>query len=176
MEYLDALNENGEKTGIVIEKDQAHRGEGVWHRTVHVLIINRKNEVLLQKRAMCKTLDPGLWHLSVTGYVNAGESSKEGMIREIKEEIGIDFNENELEFLFDLKDVGTAAKDIVNKEFASVYIAYKDIDIKNITLQKKEVENVKWIPLQKFKIIVKNRSKELVNWYGVYEMIIERLA
>lgn len=49
MEYLDILDENGESTGKTASRDEAHQ-KGLWHKSVHVWIINSNsnNEILIR--------------------------------------------------------------------------------------------------------------------------------
>ena len=55
------------------------------------LILNDKNEVLLLKRSMkCKT-DRGIWSRP-GGGVEFGETFEEAVVREIREEIGVDID------------------------------------------------------------------------------------
>ncbi len=49
-EYLDVLDENGNKTGKTMAYSLVHRN-GYWHKAVHTWIVNDKNEILLQKRS-----------------------------------------------------------------------------------------------------------------------------
>ena len=54
MEYFDVVDQNGNPTGEIIERKEAHR-RGIPHRTSHVWIARRRDgqvELLLQKR--CK--------------------------------------------------------------------------------------------------------------------------
>ena len=44
-EYFDILNENGEKTGKVKERNKVHK-DGDWHREVYIWVINKNNEIL----------------------------------------------------------------------------------------------------------------------------------
>lgn len=37
-----------------------------------------------------------------------------------------------------------------------IYIAYLDVDVSKISLQKEEVESIAWIPLDKFKEMIKS--------------------
>ncbi|MEZ4599326.1 MAG: NUDIX domain-containing protein [Syntrophotaleaceae bacterium] len=88
----------GEVFDIVDEQDriigQAHRSlchgnPDLIHRVAHVLVLNSRGEVLLQKRSMTKDVQPGRWDTSVGGHLNPGESYRCGAIREMREELGI---------------------------------------------------------------------------------------
>ena len=57
---------------------------------VAVIILNKKNQVLLQKRA-----DVALWGIP-SGHVEIGETVSEAAIREIKEETNLDIRINKL--------------------------------------------------------------------------------
>lgn len=58
---------------------------------VHVWIRNRKGEYLILQRAADRATFPLMWEC-VGGFVLKGESSIEGAIREVKEEVGLDLN------------------------------------------------------------------------------------
>ena len=95
-EIIDQYNYIGEKIGTV-DKEIAHQ-KGLWHKSVHVWILNDKNEILLQYRCADKKLYPNTWDVSFAGHISAGESSIDAVIREGKEELGIkvDLNKPEL--------------------------------------------------------------------------------
>jgi isopentenyl-diphosphate Delta-isomerase len=63
MESVDVLTADGRQTGRTVLRSVAHH-EGLWHRTVHVWIQNRKAELLLQQRSLTKETFPGLWDIS----------------------------------------------------------------------------------------------------------------
>lgn len=149
-ELIDELNEAGSKIGT-ITKDEAH-AKGILHRVVHVWIINDKNQILVQKRAPLKDFYPNVWDVSFAGHVKAGESSLEAVLREGKEELGIDVDENDLEYAFTFLDK-LYYKDIVSNEFADVYVLRKNIDISNLKLQSEELEQVMWLPLSRFFVL-----------------------
>lgn len=67
MEFLDVLDENGKKTGVVRNRELIYKN-GDWHRTVHVWLLNSKNELLIQKRASNKETFPNLWAISIAGH------------------------------------------------------------------------------------------------------------
>lgn len=57
-----------------------------------------KEEILFQKRKNTGYCD-GFYDLSASGHVDENESMKHAMCREAKEELGIDINETDLEFI-----------------------------------------------------------------------------
>lgn len=59
------------------------------HRAVFVLIYDKHNRLLWQKRSLAKDINPGMWVTSASGHVDAGESYQEAAVRELKEELGI---------------------------------------------------------------------------------------
>ena len=75
-----------------------------------------------------------------------GETSKQGIITEIKEELGINVIEQNIKLLKTIK-----TKD----DFVDIYYLREDIDIKKIKIQKEEVENVKWATIDE---IIKNED------------------
>lgn len=54
MELLDVLDEKGNETGKVEDKDIIHE-KGLWHKEVDAWIVNEKGEILIQKRAATKS-------------------------------------------------------------------------------------------------------------------------
>lgn len=57
-----------------------------------------KTEILLQKRQNTGYMD-GMYDVCTSGHVEQGESLKHAMVRETKEEIGIDIDESDLELV-----------------------------------------------------------------------------
>ena len=65
--------------------------------TAVYLFLRKNGEVLLGRR--CNTgYEDGNYQVPA-GHIDAGELPKEAMVREAKEEIGIDLNENDLKFV-----------------------------------------------------------------------------
>ena len=50
MELIEVLDENGQKTGQILDKEIIHQN-GLWHQEVAVWIFNSKGETLVQRRA-----------------------------------------------------------------------------------------------------------------------------
>ena len=153
-EMVDVYNPDTlEKTGISIAKNSAHK-LGVWHSAIHLVIINKdKTKTLIQQRASNKAFYPNIWDISVGGHISSGESDKDSVIRELKEELGIDSCNMELikKHKEELYNNG-----IDNKEIVSMFVLYMDVDIKDIKLQKEEVQNAKWVTKEEFNLLISN--------------------
>ena len=101
MEYFDVYNRFGEKTGDIIERGEAHR-RGVCHRVVHLWIFNAQSQVLIQQRSANKDFGANLWYVSVAGHIDSGEGAQSTLVRETKEELGIDISAvaDSIEYLY----------------------------------------------------------------------------
>lgn len=94
-EDFDLLDENGNKTGKTKLRTEVHRN-GDWHKAVHIWIINNKGDVLLQRRCATKDSDSNMLDISSAGHLSVGDDSLTGAIRELKEELNLDVNKEEL--------------------------------------------------------------------------------
>jgi 16S rRNA (adenine1518-N6/adenine1519-N6)-dimethyltransferase len=87
----------GELLAVVDQDDQPLRAmdratihrENLLHRAVHILLVNNRGELLLQKRSHQKDRFPRRWDSSAAGHVDADESYQECAMRELQEEIGV---------------------------------------------------------------------------------------
>lgn len=88
MEIWDLYTEDGQPTG------QEHvRGEpipsGLFHLVVHVWLRNSQGRYLISQRTASRPSFPLMWEC-VGGSVIKGEDSRQGALREVCEEVGID--------------------------------------------------------------------------------------
>ncbi len=151
-EMLDVLSEDGTLTGITKERTLVHQ-DGDLHRTCHVWITRETPdgvELLLQKRSTNKDSFPGCYDISSAGHVPAGVDFLPSAVRELKEELGITAAEKDLLPLFTLRQGSNNifhGKQFINNEFTLVCLLKKDISIDELTLQREEVESVRWMKL-----------------------------
>lgn len=104
MELWDVYDINKRFTGKVIDRHSDERlKEGEYHLVVEAIIINSKGEILLNKRSKFKNKYPNMWE-STAGSCIKGENSLQSMLREIREELGVIFNESDAVFYKTLRD------------------------------------------------------------------------
>lgn len=115
--------------------------------TVHCFIINLSNQILLTQRSFNKNRG-GKWE-ETHGGLRAGEKSIDGIIRELKEEIGIDVQSNELKLVKILKR---------KNKFRDIYILKKDIPLVSFRYNDGEVIDCKYVTLEELKIMIENNE------------------
>lgn len=157
MEYIDIFDENNNPTGEIKEKAQAHE-DGNFHRTAHIWIMNDKKELLLQKRSATKKSHPNCWDISGAGHIRAGESVTVGAIRELKEELGIEVNEKDLQYIATIK----STKNPKNMEFGYVYLLRCNKKIEEYIFEDEEVSEVKYVYYEELEKMVEDKTEGLL--------------
>ncbi len=149
MEYFDVIDEEGNLTGKTIDRDTAHE-KGIRHMTAHVWIIRYQNgnpQILLQKRCLQKDSFPGCLDTSSAGHIPAGDTPVQSALRELREELGIEAEEKDLEYIgsFDNRYISTFHDKLFHdNELSKVYLLHKEVHCEDLVLQKNEVESVEW--------------------------------
>ncbi len=139
-ELRDLYDKNSNKTDKTYRKGEMIP-EGYYPMVVMVVIRNSKGNFLMQKRVSAKGGDWGV----TGGHPKSGETPLEGIITEVKEELGLDFsNEKFVEY-----DSGCDGKDCYK-----MYFVTKDIDLKDITIQEEELSEVRWFSMEELKHMV----------------------
>lgn len=154
MELWDLYNSNRQLIG----KDHIRGQElpkNCYHLVVHVWIKNSKGQYLISQRSANRPTFPLMWE-TVGGSVLKGESSLQGAIREVKEEVGIDLTEADGKLVFSKIRVV-----IDNKKFNDILDVWLfqydgDISLSNATTD--EVAQTKWLTAQEIKKLYDNKQ------------------
>lgn len=171
-EFFDVLNENGEYINEIENRDECHK-KGLWHKAVVVFIVSEDNKkVLLQQRSASKKLWPNMWDITAGGHVLTGELGYQAVIRETKEEIGISINKNDLEFIGATTSINEKG-DIINKHFNEYYIVHKNVDLKDITIQTEEVQDIKWFTKEEIIKKINNNYEDLTDKIGCWNYLVK---
>ena len=181
MEMLDIVDERGIPTGVIKERTKIHE-DGDLHRTSHVWIVRDNNksgkDILLQKRSKEKDSFPGCYDISSAGHIPAGDGFLESALRELKEELGIDAQGDDL-IKCGIRKISMNSifhgKEFNDNQITIVYILRGDnIHIDDLILQEEEVESVMWIDFDECVEAVKKNIFKHCIYMEELEMIKEK--
>ena len=166
-------DKNGDLKRIIDEKmEKEFITNEDWLKGVSCFVINEKNEVLIEKRSK-KGLNPGKLDLC-SGHRDNHETLTQAMIRELKEELGIEFNE-----AINVKKIKEKAAPLnlgseeKNRNFFIDFFYLKRNNSK-VSIQKKEVDYIFWVPMEKcFELIRTGKTKFPKNYN--YEEIFQSI-
>ncbi len=151
MEIWDLYNENREVIGEHIRCEKLP--ENAYHLVVHIWIRRSDGKFLISQRSADRKQFPLMWE-TVGGSVLKGESSLEGAVREVKEEVGIDLHpaEGTLAFSRIRKTVGGKPfNDILD-----VWVFPYDGEVSLDRATTNEVAQVKWLDSSEINRMLEN--------------------
>lgn len=156
-EMIILVDQNDNEIGA-IEKIEAHK-QGVLHRAFSIFIIDSKNRMLIQRRALSKYHTPGLWSNTCCSHPRYGEDLINAVHRRLKEEMGFDC---ELVELFSFIYKAEFDNGLIEHELDHVFIGYYDGEV---SPNKEEVDDIKWIEIDKLLEDIKNNPEKYTIWF-----------
>lgn len=148
MEKMNLYNNKKELIEKEFIRESGEPEEGEYKLSVHVWIINDQKEFLIQKRSRNRKVNPSKWGFT-GGGVDFGETSVEGALRETKEELNINTNKDNIELILSFKR---------EHDFVDVWLIRQNVKISDITLQKEEISEVKYVSFNELKEMIKNEE------------------
>lgn len=139
--------------------------QDTYRCTMHICIFNSEGKMLIQKRTDDRSVFSSLWDVTVGGGVKDGDDAQSTATKELKEELGIDYDfSNERPFLTIHFTNG----------FDDIFVINKDIDLKDLTLQKTEVADVKWATEEEIMQMINDEvfipyRKQFISWLFVFK-------
>lgn len=156
MELIRVVDEDGNDTDEVLEREDVHDLSKL-HNEVTIYIINKKGEVLLQRRSKNRRFCPNMLGV-IAGHVGYLEDPLSCARREVKEEVGLIVNKDEIHAL--------SSKYFVlekeNNHFMYPYYIITDLEEDDFIIQKEEVSYVKWYDIDDVINLINDGDKELV--------------
>ena len=111
-ELVDVIDAAGRTVGVVSRREM--RANRLPHRCTYVLVFNSRGQLFIHLRTAIKDVYPSYWDICVGGVLAAGETFDQGVVREIKEEIGVDAVVEKL-FPFNFSDERTIVQGMAYK-------------------------------------------------------------
>ena len=163
MERRDLYDSERNLTGETVLKGE-ETPKGRYIIVVLVFIQNSEGKFLIQKRSERKNGK----YATTGGHPKSGESSIQGILTEVEEEIGLKLKPDDLQLYYS----GKSEKERV---FWDDYYIKMDIeDIKKLKLQKEEVEDVEWLSESEI-IQLMEQNKFFKNDYEEFEILMNWL-
>ncbi len=162
MEYINLYNNKREILNKTISRYE-EPADGEYKLSVHVYFLNEKGELLIQKRNKNLKRNPSKWAFT-GGAVDLNETSIEGAIREVREELGIIIDRNNMELVLSFKR---------EHGFVDVWLVRENIDINNVKLNYDEVTEVKWATFDEVQHLIE--SNEFVKSTELYFDLFKKL-
>lgn len=128
-----------------VKRKKAHADKTKIHRSVFVIVLNSKNQILLQKRSLHKDTAPGHWTISVGGHVTFGDTYRQAALKEAKEELDIAPK---------IKFVTKTHSNLGYEQEMSVIYQTK-LDKTPTNFDKTEISELKWVNLKDLPKFVK---------------------
>lgn len=139
-ELIDVYDINKNKTGKTKLRYKEPLEPGEYMIGVQAIIINSENKILISQRSAMAPLSPLEWECN-GGGLRAGETFLDGIVREIREELGIELEKDKIIYL------KTAVNGFVIKE---IYVYRKDVSIDELEYPDNEAQNAKWVTIDEF--------------------------
>ena len=139
-ELVDVYDINKNKTGKTKNRYKETFSPGEYMIGVQATIINSNNEILITQRSSRAPVYPLKWECN-GGGLRQGETPLDGLVREMREELGIELDRDKIKYL------KTAINGHVIKE---IYAYKKDLSINELEYPDKEAQNAKWVTIDEF--------------------------
>ncbi len=137
MELLDIYDSERRVTGRLHRRGERLR-KGDYILVVCVWVSDGKGRLLLTLRAPEKAASPNTWENS-GGAAKAGETSRQAMVRELREETGIAAKQEELVLL---------ESDKTKDAFFDFYFLVHPMPVEDVVFQPGETAGARWATLE----------------------------
>ncbi len=143
-----------------MDKMEAHE-KGVLHRAFSIFILNKKNEMLLQRRALTKYHSGGLWTNTCCSHQRKGETTLEAGKRRLEEEMGFTVP---LKTLFSFIYKVPFDNGLTEHEFDYVLLGYFEGEP---IINPEEVEDWDWVSLENINKELRENPKKYTFWFKI---------
>lgn len=155
-QQLILVNENDEEVGFG-EKLSVHQNAQL-HRAFSLFVVNSRNQLLLQRRALHKYHSGGLWANTCCSHPIRGEKQEDTIHRRLKEEMGFDCELNHMfHFIYRVElDNG-----LTEYEYDHVYLGRND---GSPNPDPEEVCEWKWMDLEELHYDIRKNPSKYTYW------------
>ena len=149
MEYWDIYDANKNRTGRLMKRNDWCLKDGEYHLSVLGVVARPDGRYLITKRVMTKAWAPGWWEVS-GGAAQAGEESYDAVLREVREETGLDVSNAEGGYVFTYHRENPGEGD---NYFVDVYRFVLDFTEEDLKLQTEETDGYRLATAEEIKAL-----------------------
>jgi len=159
------VNDNDEIIGYE-DKLIVHQ-KGLKHRAFSIVVFDNKNNILIHQRAKDKYHSADLWTNTCCSHLSEYENMETIIHSRLKEEMGFDC---QLNFLKKFEYYIEFENGLIENEIDHLYVGYFN-GIPNPSAE--EVQNWKWINIDKLIIDMDNYPNNYTYWFKIIMKIIK---
>ena len=167
-EFWDIYDEQRHPLGRLHKRGTPLK-KGEFHLVVDIVVINGDGRLLIDRRSPKKRNCPNYWEFT-SGSVLAGEQSRDGALRELKEELGLTVDGDSLTLLGSTR---------LDHRLVDTYMLITSVNPDDLALQEEEVAEAKLVSLQQLDEICRGGytwcRTTLHNYRGIIEDTVARL-
>ena len=157
MENIIIVDEHDKQIGVG-EKLEVHK-KGMPHRAFSIFIVNRKGEMLLQKRSSIKYHSAGLWTNTCCSHPRDGEMLSLAVHRRLEEEMGFD---TQLTEISQIKYKIKFENGLIENEFLHIFLGTFNGDP---VVNEHEADDHKWISYSSIESDVLANPTTYTYWF-----------
>ncbi len=162
-ELIAIVDENNVVVGRGTRRE-VHAAQRI-HRHASVLVVNRKGEILLQKRK-----DNGKLDYSASGHFGHDTSYLDAAVRETKEEIGLDIDSSRFVEVLKVRDTVLPQND----SFVCLFEVKGDYKIEDMAIDPLEVESIRYYSVNEVEDIVASNPK--MGFFRILGLYLKKRA
>ena len=147
MEYWDIYDADKKRTGRLMKRNDWCLKDGEYHLSVLGVVMRPDGRFLITKRVMTKAWAPGWWEVS-GGAAQAGEESYDAVLREVREETGLDVSNAKGGYVFTYHRENPGEGD---NYFVDVYRFVLDFKEEDLKLQTEETDGYRLATAEEIK-------------------------
>ena len=166
MEFWDIYDENKKPTGRTMKRNDWCLKDGEYHLTVLGVVGRPDGTFLITKRVMTKAWAPGWWEVS-GGAAQAGEESCEAVLREVKEETGLDVINGHVVYSYFNEDQKRH-----DNYFVDIYHFKFDFQLSDVTLNTRESIDCRCVSLDE--LVAMNNEDEFLHFERIMKALQQK--
>lgn len=161
-ELWTVYDRDGQPTAEKILKSEFRKHPEMYRLAADIWIMNSKGQFLIQRRSLNLRHFPGYWS-PTSGSVMHGETSRQAIVRETEEELGLTLNPDDCTLMLRMRS---------GNVWIDSYFIQKDIELTSLRLCPREVDEVDWMSSERLDNLARYYRLIPPRWLYVREICV----